>query len=89
MCLGFCSQFTQNLLQRFHSINSQDLARFGLLILNKGNWDGKQVVSDKWIQEATRPSMHGPDYGYLVAEHETEAVAEWSGVELRRHRQWR
>ena len=46
-------------------INSQDLARFGLLILNKGNWDGKQLVSEKWIEEATTPSAHGPDYGYL------------------------
>ena len=46
-------------------INSQDLARFGLLILNKGNWEGEQLVSDKWIQEATTPSAHGPDYGYL------------------------
>ena len=46
-------------------INSQDLARFGLLILNKGNWDGKQLVSAKWISEATQPSAHGPDYGYL------------------------
>lgn len=46
-------------------INSQDLARFGLLILNNGNWQGKQLVSDKWIKEATTPSAHGPDYGYL------------------------
>src|SRR3984957_12620856 len=46
-------------------INSQDLARCGLLILNKGNWEGKQLVSDKWIREATTPSAHGPDYGYL------------------------
>jgi CubicO group peptidase (beta-lactamase class C family) len=46
-------------------INSQDLARFGLLILNWGNWDGKQLVSRKWIEEATTPSAHGPDYGYL------------------------
>ncbi len=46
-------------------INSQDLARFGLLILNKGSWDGKQLVSAKWIQDATTPSEHGPDYGYL------------------------
>jgi CubicO group peptidase (beta-lactamase class C family) len=46
-------------------INSQDLARFGLLILNHGNWNGKQVISAKWIQEATTPSAHGPDYGYL------------------------
>ncbi|MSV35912.1 MAG: class C beta-lactamase-related serine hydrolase [Bryobacterales bacterium] len=46
-------------------INSQDLARFGLLILNKGNWNGKQLVSEKWIKDATTPSAHGPDYGYL------------------------
>ena len=46
-------------------INSQDLARFGLLILNRGNWDGRQLVSRKWIEEATTPSAHGPDYGYL------------------------
>jgi|SRR5579872_3504044 len=46
-------------------INSQDLARFGLLILNKGNWEGKQLVSAEWIKEATTPSEHGPDYGYL------------------------
>ena len=46
-------------------INSQDLARFGLLILNNGNWQGKQLVSGNWIKEATTPSAHGPDYGYL------------------------
>jgi CubicO group peptidase (beta-lactamase class C family) len=46
-------------------ISSQDLARFGLLILNKGNWEGKQLVSEKWISDATTPSAHGPDYGYL------------------------
>jgi CubicO group peptidase (beta-lactamase class C family) len=46
-------------------INSRDLARFGLLILNKGNWEGKQLVSEKWMKDATTPSAHGPDYGYL------------------------
>jgi CubicO group peptidase (beta-lactamase class C family) len=46
-------------------INSQDLARFGLLILNRGKWEGRQLVSEKWIAEATTPSLHGPDYGYL------------------------
>jgi CubicO group peptidase (beta-lactamase class C family) len=46
-------------------INSEDLARFGLLILNKGSWDGKQIVAADWIKEATTPSAHGPDYGYL------------------------
>jgi len=46
-------------------INSQDLARFGLLILNHGKWDGRQIVSAEWLKDATTPSAHGPDYGYL------------------------
>jgi CubicO group peptidase (beta-lactamase class C family) len=46
-------------------INSEDLARFGLLILNHGNWEGKQLVSAQWLKAATTPSAHGPDYGYL------------------------
>jgi CubicO group peptidase (beta-lactamase class C family) len=46
-------------------INSEDLARFGLLILNHGAWDGKRIVSEKWLADAVTPSEHGPDYGYL------------------------
>jgi len=46
-------------------INSEDLARFGLLILDHGNWNGKQLVSEQWLRDATTPSAHGPDYGYL------------------------
>jgi CubicO group peptidase (beta-lactamase class C family) len=46
-------------------INSEDLARFGLLILDHGNWNGKQLVAEQWLRDATTPSAHGPDYGYL------------------------
>jgi CubicO group peptidase (beta-lactamase class C family) len=46
-------------------INSQDLARFGLLILNHGKWGTQQIISAKWLDEAVTPSEHGPDYGYL------------------------
>jgi CubicO group peptidase (beta-lactamase class C family) len=46
-------------------INSQDLARFGLLILNRGKWGDRTLVSSKWLDEAVTPSAHGPDYGYL------------------------
>ena len=30
-----------------------DLARFGLLFLSKGKWDGKQLISEKWVEQAT------------------------------------
>jgi CubicO group peptidase (beta-lactamase class C family) len=46
-------------------INSEDLARFGLLILNHGKWSSQQIVSAKWLDEAVTRSEHGPDYGYL------------------------
>ncbi|MEO7456570.1 MAG: serine hydrolase [Gemmatimonadaceae bacterium] len=46
-------------------INSEDLARFGLLALNRGSWNGKQLVSSQWFTDAVTPSAHGPDYGYL------------------------
>jgi CubicO group peptidase (beta-lactamase class C family) len=46
-------------------INSEDLARFGLLIANHGNWNGRQLVSAQWLTDAVTPSTHGPDYGYL------------------------
>ena len=46
-------------------INSEDLARFGLLILNHGRWGDRQIVSAKWLKDAATPSLHGPDYGYL------------------------
>jgi CubicO group peptidase (beta-lactamase class C family) len=46
-------------------INSEDLARFGLLILRHGTWGGKQLVPAQWLKDAVTPSEHGPDYGYL------------------------
>jgi CubicO group peptidase (beta-lactamase class C family) len=46
-------------------IDSEDLARFGLLVLNRGNWNGTQLVPAQWFKAATTPSAHGPDYGYL------------------------
>ena len=71
-------------------INSHDLARFGLLILNKGNWDGKQLVAEKWLKDATDAFRARAGLRIsLVAEHEAEAVAERPGVEFRGRRQWR
>ena len=44
---------------------AEDLARFGLLILNKGRWGDRQLVPEQWLKDATQVSDHGPDYGYL------------------------
>ncbi|MBN2540333.1 MAG: serine hydrolase, partial [Bacilli bacterium] len=34
-------------------ISANDMARFGLLLLNDGNWDGTQVVSKEYLDLAT------------------------------------
>ncbi len=46
-------------------INAYDMARFGLLTLHKGNWNGKQLLSEKWVQQALTPTTVKTDYGYM------------------------
>lgn len=48
---------------------ARDYAKFGQLVLNKGNWNGKQLVSEKYIAEATAPAIHLKD--------RTETMAQW------------
>ena len=45
----------------------RDMARFGYLFLQKGRWKGRQVVSARWVAEATRqhiPVGRQSGYGY-------------------------
>jgi CubicO group peptidase (beta-lactamase class C family) len=46
-------------------INTLDHARFGLLFMNNGNWNGKQLISENWIKMATAPSPANESYGYM------------------------
>ena len=41
-----------------------ELHKFGLFYLNKGKWNGKQLLDAKWIEESTKPQGSGA-YGYL------------------------
>ncbi len=47
--------------------NARDLARFGLLYLNGGTWDGERLVSEAWIDFVRTPApasaVRGNDYG--------------------------
>ncbi len=33
---------------------ARDFAKIGRLYLNKGNWNGQQIVSKKWVEESTK-----------------------------------
>lgn len=46
-------------------ISTLDHARFGLLISRGGKWGERTVVSEQWIQQATKPQGVKSDYGYL------------------------
>ena len=51
------------------TISPIDMAKIGQLFLNKGKWNGKQIVSEKWVEESTTEhsrwkKMNLP-YGYL------------------------
>jgi CubicO group peptidase (beta-lactamase class C family) len=46
-------------------INALDMARFGLLTLNKGNWNGRQLISEQWINQSRTPTPAQPTYGYM------------------------
>ena len=46
-------------------ISALDHARFGLLMLNRGEWDGQRLLSEAWIDTATTPSQMNPRYGYM------------------------
>lgn len=46
-------------------ISAEDMARFGLLFLNKGKWAAEQIISEAWIEEAITPSDPNVNYGYM------------------------
>ena len=46
-------------------INAYDMARFGLLTLHKGNWNGKQLISEEWVKQALTPTVVKTDYGFM------------------------
>jgi CubicO group peptidase (beta-lactamase class C family) len=51
-------------------ISARDMARFGLLMLRKGDWNGKRIIPADWVKEITSycsdAFVYGGDgYGYM------------------------
>ncbi|MGQ2991779.1 MAG: serine hydrolase domain-containing protein [Brevundimonas sp.] len=50
-------------------LRSRDLLALGQILLNRGEWQGRQVLPEAWAEAMTRPHAragdHG-DYGYLI-----------------------
>jgi CubicO group peptidase (beta-lactamase class C family) len=51
-------------------MSARDMARFGLLYLRKGNWNGRQIIPQDWIEKSTTAYStvnqgFGVGYGYM------------------------
>ena len=51
-------------------LRSRDLLKIGQLYLNKGQWNGKQIISKDWVEKSTTPKAKFKvdrtyEYGYL------------------------
>ncbi len=49
-------------------LSSRDLMTFGLLYLNDGVWEGRQIIPARWVEASTYPHFkqgpQNPGYGY-------------------------
>ena len=51
------------------SLTTEDMLRIGLLYLNRGNWNGEQLISEEWVEYAMGyrdplPPMNGLQYNF-------------------------
>jgi CubicO group peptidase (beta-lactamase class C family) len=53
-------------VHNFLETSCRDAARYGYLFLRNGDWDGTQVISEEWVEEATNPSQDlNQGWGYM------------------------
>ncbi len=48
-------------------LTSRDMLKFGILYLNEGKWESKQIIPKEWVSESFKSSISRPDggsYGY-------------------------
>ena len=49
------------------TLTARDMARFGLLCVNRGKWGDEQIISEDWIEQSTTTQFDNTnraDYGY-------------------------
>lgn len=46
-------------------ISAYDQARFGYLTLHQGKWNGKQLISEEWINKSRTPTSVQSNYGFM------------------------
>ena len=71
-------------------ISAEDMARFGLLTLNRGRWNGKQRLSEDWVKRID-PDRRQPwlRIHELVPEHRPQDAPQRTRKRVLSHRQRR
>ncbi|WP_264534704.1 serine hydrolase domain-containing protein [Flavobacterium sp. N1736] len=64
--IGMNGNWVQLGVNSVYTSTSRSMARFGLLMLNKGKWDNNQILNETYFNEATTTSQNiNLGYGYL------------------------
>jgi len=67
-------------------MTARDMARIGLLVLNKGKWNGKQILPANWIDTistkkiAVSKDYGGGSYGYMWWVNDSGYIVDFAGV---------
>ncbi|HHT97743.1 MAG TPA: serine hydrolase [Clostridiales bacterium] len=56
---GYGNQFGASGIE----LTTKELARFGQMLLQKGEYKGKRIVSSKWVEEISKPQIETGDKG--------------------------
>jgi CubicO group peptidase (beta-lactamase class C family) len=64
--IGMTGIWFQSGENRVYRSNTRSMARFGLLSLNLGNWDGNQIINNSYFSNSTTTSQNlNLAYGYM------------------------
>jgi len=67
-------------------MTARDMARIGLLVLNNGNWDGKQIIPENWIKTISSNQISvsneygGGSYGFMWWVNNNGFLVDFAGV---------
>ena len=71
-------------------ISARDQARIGLMLLRRGVWGGRRILSEAWIERMLEPCPLYPQLRLsVVAQHRPRALSERLGAQLLRPRRRR
>ncbi len=61
-------------------LSAYDQARFGLFTLHRGNWNGKQLLSDDWFEMATTAGQVNTRFGFMNFSLNSSRPGTWTHV---------